>query len=64
MPQIIGIFLRYLFVALTLTFSYKSGFKITKIAFYVFAFFAKILVINVFKKYIIRYKIKFHIEVT
>jgi hypothetical protein len=31
---------------------------------YVFAFFEKFLVMNVFKKYTIRYKIEFYVEVT
>ena len=56
MPQIIGIYLIYLFAALTL--------KLIKTDFYVFAFCAKFLVINVFSKYTIKYKIKFHAEVT
>ena len=33
-----------------------------KTDFYVFAFFANFLVINVYKKYMIRWTIKFHAE--
>ena len=64
MPQIIGIFLRYLSVTLTLKFNYKSIFKITKNWFLCFCFFCNFLVIQVFNKYTIRYKIKFYVEVT
>jgi hypothetical protein len=62
--QIIDICLLYLFVTLTLKLYNKSIFKSLKIAFYVFAFFAKFLVINFSNKSIIRCKIKFYTEVT
>ena len=42
----------------------KVFLKSLKTGFYVFAFFTKILVIHVFDKYTIRYKIKFYVEVT
>jgi hypothetical protein len=63
MPQIIGIFLLYLSVTLTLKFSYKVFLESLKTDFYVFAFFTKFLVIHVFNKYTIRYRIEFYVEV-
>jgi hypothetical protein len=47
MPQMIGIFLRYLSVTLTLNGNYKSILKLLKTDFYVFAFFTKFLVMNI-----------------
>ena len=63
MLQIIGIFLRYLFVTLTLKFYYKVFLGLLKTGFYVFAFFTRFLVLNVFYKYMITCKIKFHVDV-
>ena len=57
-------FLRYLSVTLTLSLTIKVFLKSLKTDFYVFAFFTKFLVIHVFNKYTIRYKIKFHVEIT
>ena len=45
-------------------FTKQISLKSPKTDFNVFAFFAKFLVTNVFSNYIIRYRIKFHIEVT
>jgi hypothetical protein len=64
MPQIIGIFLRYSSVTLTLKFCYQSIFKLLKTNFCFFAFFTKFLVTHILNKYTIIYKIKFHVEVT
>jgi hypothetical protein len=60
----IGIFLRYLSATIIIKFNHKVFLKSLKTGFYIFAFFAKFLVINVFNKYTIRYKIEFYVEVT
>ena len=63
MPQIIDIFLHYLSVTLTLKLITKVFLELLKTGFYIFAFFVIFLVINVFNKYMIKCKIKFHVEV-
>ena len=60
---------RYFFALFVCNTSFKNSIikvflELLKTGFYVFAFLAKILVIKVFNKYTIRYKIEFHVEVT
>ena len=53
MPQIIDISWLYLFITLTLKLYNKSILESIETDFYVFTFFAKFLVINIFSKHII-----------